>query len=437
MKYSGVRCYRALMHLSLSCLVVFVYTQRGTAKTDRHQRSFPQSKAAVQEALKEMQASVAGRLPVLDGFATSGHEPLEHYQRGYFQTTVNVSSAGTAGALVDVSTKVTAWHADSVPSRAGYQLLVSNGRIEEDFLDQLADRLAKIAITAASDLPAAEGTTHSKEQRTANPTIGASISDSAKLRSTFSSSLSPGLSAGKRTNSQSAEQQPVKGDAGGLQAEVEALSEILRNQARPWNLVAIRKSGTPVVATPDLNAKPLLLASLHDEFEMLDFTEDWVHVRISGLSRGWIWRNDLEMPDEIPNTAEPGTAISPSAGEPFHVTREETAPFPGDWEPLRGKRVAILSVQKTDEAAKDGGSAAKLEFAKFLLDKNYSDIAKRSPSLAGVVLIFDSADGGMIASTLPTIQKWKAGALSDAALWHECFFDPPETFDFSGSTASR
>jgi hypothetical protein len=27
--------------------------------------------------------------------------------------------------------------------------------------------------------------------------------------------------------------------------------------------------------------------------------------------------------------------------------------------------------------------------------------------------------------------------LTDAALWHECFFDPPETFDFSRSAASR
>ncbi len=30
-----------------------------------------------------------------------------------------------------------------------------------------------------------------------------------------------------------------------------------------------------------------------------------------------------------------------------------------------------------------------------------------------------------------------AGALSDAALWHQCFFDPPETFDSSSSSASQ
>ena len=72
---------------------------------------------------------------------------------------------------------------------------------------------------------------------------------------------------------------------------------MLKNQAHPRNLVAVKKTGTPVVATPSLNAKPSVSATEHDEFEMLDFNTDWVHVRISGLSRGWIWRTSLEMPE--------------------------------------------------------------------------------------------------------------------------------------------
>jgi len=27
--------------------------------------------------------------------------------------------------------------------------------------------------------------------------------------------------------------------------------------------------------------------------------------------------------------------------------------------------------------------------------------------------------------------------MSDAALWHQCFFDPPETFNESGASASQ
>jgi hypothetical protein len=43
----------------------------------------------------------------------------------------------------------------------------------------------------------------------------------------------------------------------------------------------------------------------------------------------------------------------------------------------------------------------------------------------------------MIAATFPVLQQWKAGKLTDAALWHQCFFDPPETFSVSGSAGSQ
>ncbi|MGA8284190.1 MAG: hypothetical protein WB796_05530, partial [Candidatus Sulfotelmatobacter sp.] len=197
-------------------------------------------------------------------------------------------------------------------------------------------------------------------------------------------------------------------------------------------------SGTPVVATASLTAKTLFLASAHDEFEMLDFNRDWVHVRISGLSRGWIWRNSLEMPDSVPDSDAPASASSvPVAANLFHVTREETAPFPGDWAPLRGKSVRIVSVEKINETQKDAGPQLRLEFAKSVLDKDYAELAQKPQELAGVVVIFDAVDGGMLAATFPTLQQWKAGKLSDAALWHQCFFDPPETFNATGASASQ
>jgi hypothetical protein len=57
--------------------------------------------------------------------------------------------------------------------------------------------------------------------------------------------------------------------------------------------------------------------------------------------------------------------------------------------------------------------------------------------VAGIVLIFDSADGGMIAATMATLQQWKAGTLSDSALWHQCYFDPPELSGSAGQAASQ
>ena len=86
-----------------------------------------------------------------------------------------------------------------------------------------------------------------------------------------------------------------------LEAEIERdCKRVSRIQAHPKNHGAVKKSGTAVVSKPSLSAKPMFLATAHDEFEILNYNQDWVHVRISGLSRGWIWRNDLEMPTRFP-----------------------------------------------------------------------------------------------------------------------------------------
>jgi hypothetical protein len=93
-------------------------------------------------------------------------------------------------------------------------------------------------------------------------------------------------------------------------------------------------------------------------------------------------------------------------------------------------------VENVNDNQKDVSPQLRLEFAKSVLDKDYAQLAQKSQELGGIVLIFDSADGGMIAASLPTLQQWKAGTLSDAALWHQCFFDPPESFVASAPTPS-
>jgi hypothetical protein len=405
------------------------------AQSNSNERAFPQSKATLEKALKALQGTLSGRLPSLEGFAKPGEHPLDRYQRGYFQTTVQVSSSPSGGSVVRVSTKVTAWYADPAGVHSGYQLLTSNGRLEADTLDQLSDQLAAATAPtekapATASLPAPREP--AKDTKTAVSAPAPAFPENPR---TFSSAVTQGLA------SQAAELHKDQGNpeksGSALQAEAASLEEILKNQAHPKNLVAVKKSGTPVVATPSLTAKPEFLASMHDEFEMLNFNADWVHVRISGLSRGWIWRNSVEMPEGIPDTDAPAASSLTPAADLFHVIREETAPFPGDWEPLRSKNVKIVSVQKIDQNAKEAGPKDRLEYAKFLLEKNYAELAQKAQELAGIVLIFDSADGGMIAATLPALQQWKAGTLSDSALWHKCFFDPPEIFDSAAPAGSQ
>ena len=418
--------------------IMFCGAEASRGQSSGLERSFPQSKATVEKALNAMQGATAGRLPVVDGFATSADHPLDRYQRGYYQSKFQVSAAPAGGSVVRVSVQVTAWYADPVGGRSGYQVLTSNGRLEADLLDQLGEQLSSRAKQGGSSAPAiSESGQPAKSAAPEEPTISAPV-PRIPQGGGFSSSLAQGLAEQEQTELRAGQKKPAGNDPSGLQAEAESLEEILKNQAHPRNLVAVKKSGTPVVGTASITAKTLFLASAHDEFEMLDFNRDWVHVRISGLSRGWIWRNNLEMPDSIPDNDLPTPASAvPVAADLFHVTREEKAQFPGDWEPLRRKKLKLVAVENINEAAKDSGPQLRLEFAKSVLDKDYPELAQKAQELAGIVLIFDSVDGGMIAATLPTLQQWKAGKLSDAALWHRCFFDPPETFTPTGAGASQ
>jgi len=384
------------------------------------ERTFPQSKAVVEKLLKTLQPFDAGRLPTLEGFVVPGSLPLDRFQRGYYQCTVEVSSSGSAGSFVRVTAKITAWYADPTSSRSGYRVLPSNGRLEADLLDRLSDALGGDASAAATH-PHPTSAPSPNQSRTPEPTL------SAPMPRLPTSSLHGGLAAPTpatdASTSLKAQTDAAEKHEQDLAAEAKGLEEILQNQSHPNNLVAVKKTGTPVVAGAGADAQVLFAATAGDEFEILDVTADWVHVRISGLSRGWIRRSSLEMPSDSARNTPASNETQPASSVAFRVASEQFAPFPGDWEALRGKTVKIVSVQKTDENAKDAGPRAKLEFAKAIFNKEYAAV---SATADGIVLIFDSEDGGMVAAPLSSLQQWKDGTLSDEAFWRQCFFDPPE-----------
>ncbi len=428
---AGLRATTRLSLVVAGAFTLAILSQKLESQTGPEQRVFPQSKAAIEKALKQMQPSMSGRLPTLEGFAKPGEHALSRYQRGYYQSSVEVSVSGSGKSTVQVRTKLTAWYADPAGTGSGYQALTSNGRIESDILDQLSEKLGN---SLPDKETGAAGTTAARAVPSSEPEDSASASKFPRPETTFSSSLSHGMSPRPEAGSASSETRATGKAENPLRAEVNSLEETLKNTAHPNNLVAVKKSGTPVVATPSLNAKPQFLASLHDEFELLDFNTDWVHVRISGLSRGWIWRNNVEMPEGIGDADTAGA--TPHGADMYRVVREEAAQFPGNWEPLRSKKVRILSVQKVGDA-KEAGPSDRLEFAKFLLQKTYKEMAQKPQDQSGIVVIFDSADGGMIAATSNSLQQWVAGKLSDTAMWHQCFFDPPEIFDSAGTSGNK
>ena len=82
---------RVLFHGMVCALVMLLGASWVVGQDAPNERTFHQSKAAVEKALKQLQASMSGRLPVLDGFAVAGEHPLGRYQRAYYQSTVRVS----------------------------------------------------------------------------------------------------------------------------------------------------------------------------------------------------------------------------------------------------------------------------------------------------------------------------------------------------------
>jgi hypothetical protein len=124
-----------------------------------------------------------------------------------------------------------------------------------------------------------------------------------------------------------------------------------------------------------------------------------------------------------PNSLGPQSLPAASVHSPsklFSLSGEEEGSFPGDWAPLKGKSVKIISIQQAPGTGRITSPQDKMQFAETMFK---TDTEKSS---AGLVLIFDAEDGGMVAATRNVIDLWKAGALSEQAFWKQCYLDPPE-----------
>src|SRR5208282_4302350 len=84
------------------------------------ERNFSAPEARVQKVLRDLHASTSGHLPVLDGFVDTT-EPLDHYERGFYQCTIQESAATRGGTTVRVIAKITAWYADPSGAHSGYR----------------------------------------------------------------------------------------------------------------------------------------------------------------------------------------------------------------------------------------------------------------------------------------------------------------------------
>jgi hypothetical protein len=393
------------------------YVKPVSAQDSRFERRFSNPKAEVDKALQELQGSLKGRLPILEGFVEEPSEPLDHFDRGYYECSAKASSDAEDGTLVRVVAKITAWYSGSTSALSGYRVLPSNGRIETDLLDRLEELLQK------------------KNPGTVPPASPVEfrpfrVIPSAPVRAPLSG-LPPGpvtapviVPTNEDLNSLRQRREEAEKNAKALNGDVQNLEEILRNQTHPDNLAVVRKTGTPIFAKQ--SGAVLLSADAEDEFEILGLEGNWVHVQISGVSRGWIQRAQLEIPEGFAGSSKKEGASGAASDQVFRVTREETHPFTGSWQDLQGKTVRIIWVAPVSESNQSSPAQSKRNFAKTLFARVYKEQSSAAQPPAGVVIVFDSADGGQVSVTSSSLDQWQKGTLSEASFWKQCSIDPPE-----------
>lgn len=408
------------------------------AQEGHHERTYPYLKPHVEQTLRALGAYSSGQLPILEGFVVQGDDPLDHYQRPYYQYSIELLATPSGRTLVRVTAKITAWYLGHDSSNSGYRELTSNGRLENDLFARLDDELKSPAPRFAAepksgvaiDRPLPKTSAPLPDLRNTAPPIKPEATRPAAETPARPAVAPTVASTDADLDTLRKQTEALEKRRNNLSTTVHDLEDMLQNQAHPTDLVVTRKSGTPVRAQPESTARVLFRAEAEDEFEVLDLEKDWIHVQISGASRGWIRRSQVDFPAE-PNRA-PATAANSetnrSIPEPFHVTREEMVTFAGNWQPLKGKTVKVIWLQSASQDQTRTGPSAKLLCAKTLLLKAAGELAQSPTSVAGVVIVFDSADGGQVAAPISILERWKSGNLSDSEFWKQVSLDPVEAF---------
>jgi len=401
--------------LCLFCLAFFARNTR--AQAIPYARSFNMARPQVERALKDLQAYSGQKLPVLDGFVAGSGNPLDRYERGFYQFSIELVPGDAGSTIVRLSAKITAWYADRDVAKSGYQVLPSNGRLELDFLDRLEEKLTGKPISATSPASNAPQVPQPKldlsAARTA-ATMAAPLPQTAQAPDEVAKLRSQRIAGEKHVEQ--------------LTAELQNLQEIKRGQAHPTNLLVVKKSGTPIYAKNVEGARVLFEAAANDEFEFLDAEGEWIHVSISGDSRGFVRKSSVELPEGLAARTQSSTSGPEDKFTAFRIEREETGDFPGAWAPLKGKKVKIYTVQIASQSPKETGPNARLNYCLALFEKGLREDSTTNPAPEGVVVIFDAADGGIAAATSANIQKLAAGSLKGEAFWQQGYLDPPDAF---------
>jgi hypothetical protein len=407
-----------LAFILIGTLSIGVLTVRPQAVP--YAKTFQRPQADVEAALKELQAYSGQKLPIVDGFVGTADHPLDRYQRAFYQFTIDIFPNTASATIVRLTAKITAWYADPDPAKSDYEVLPSNGRLEMDMLDRLSE---KFGVRSGLVLPRNTNLVAPKPKIDA---AGTYLPESPAVPFGGGKSAA-GNSEADETAALRVRRLAEQKEMAALKSELESLQEAQHNQVHPHNLVTVKKTGTPILAKPLEGGKVLFGAAAYDEFEYIETQGDWLHIQISGVSRGWLRRSQVEPMETHGTIVVPVDEPAKASAGGFKIIREDDEPFPGTWAPLKGKPTKVYWVQPAASPTAETSAVDKREFAKGLLLRAAKDSTQSNSQ--GVVVLFDTPDGGQVSATFATLHEWTAGKIDDQTFWQQSSVDPPELFE--------
>jgi hypothetical protein len=399
----------------LACLTAPAGAQNAAPSTA--ERSYPYPLAQVKQSLQQLGAYAGGRLPMLDGFVASDTPQLDRYQRPYYQYRIELNPVDANHTSVKVEAKLSAWYADTDPSRAGYRSLTSNGHLENDLLDQLQDALSpKSTNQSAAGKPGLASSSRPMPSRAAavpaQPVASPAYAPDARQQK-LDDLLAEKLAVEQKTNA--------------LKAQILHMEQAARLQTTATQFASVKHTGTGVMSQMNYGGPVLFRTRAEDEFEVVEKQGEWVRVRLGPDSTGWIASEGLNLPEE--KVASRPTAQSPDQSElGFWVSREQINEFSGEWPQLQGKKVLFVFAQSRGLLPDLANDDRKLVYAKKIFADRYRASTLSQDPFEGVVVIFMGGKGGVAAATLADIKQWVKGSLGEAEFVKRCSLDPPGEF---------
>jgi hypothetical protein len=369
---------RPAARIVLLLILVSCAAAEDAPKTQERDFSYPS--AVIETALRQLGAYTGSRLPSLDGFIKTERAQLPHYQRPYYEYKIELAPAPSDHTLVKVKANVSAWYEDPDGHQSGYQALESNGHLESDLLDRLADYLANNGSKI--------------------------ITDSQELARRIE---------GVRRQRAEAERHVAE-----LEKQMQGLTA--KTQSDPGEYVSAPKASIAIVSAPQERASVLLRTQAEDEFEVLEHRGPWLRVQLQDSQSGWVKSALMKS-----NRAAVQTIGSTNL-QGFTIIREVPSTFSGDWPRLKGKQALYIWARPEGSALNTAGS--KLRFAESIFRERYREASHNSQnSVAGIVVIFLDQRGGVAAAALDDIAHWADGTLTQPAFLKKCSLDPPGAFE--------